>query len=230
MHGDLGIRLRWWARRAASALAGALALACLFGLLAAGCTKPEGARPVMSGQALFGTCVACHGQRGEGNYTFKTPALAGLPAWYVEAQLVKFQTGVRGGHPDDVDGLRMRPMSRQLMNRAEVVAVAQYVATLAPAIPPPVITGGRSADGAALFGVCVACHGPKAQGNEQLKAPPLAQQSDWYLVAQLTKFKDGVRGAHPDDVTGAQMRPMAMTLVDEQAMKNVVAHIGTLRP
>jgi hypothetical protein len=29
-------------------------------------------------------------------------------------------------------------------------------------------------------------------------------------------------------VTGATMRPMSMTLADEQAMKNVVAHINTL--
>ena len=47
-------------------------------------------------------------------------------------------------------------------------------------------------------------------------------------MSQIKKFKSGVRGAHPKDVTGAQMRPMAMTLADEQAMKNVVAHIATL--
>jgi cytochrome c553 len=61
-----------------------------------------------------------------------------------------------------------------------------------------------------------------------MNAPPIAGASDWYLLAQLKKFKAGVRGANPADVTGGTMRPMAMTLADEQAMKNVIAHISTL--
>ena len=34
-------------------------------------------------------------------------------------------------------------------------------------------------------------------------------------------------GANPLDVTGGQMAPMSKTLADEQAIKNVVAHIST---
>jgi cytochrome c oxidase subunit 2 len=79
-----------------------------------------------------------------------------------------------------------------------------------------------------LYTPCTACHGADAAGNEQLKAPPLRGASDWYLLAQLKKFKEGHRGANPSDLEGAQMRPMAQTLPDEQAMKDVVAHIGTL--
>jgi len=75
---------------------------------------------------------------------------------------------------------------------------------------------------------CAACHGADGKGNVQMNAPPLAGQHDWYLLAQLKKFKAGHRGLNPKDVTGGQMRPMAMTLADEQAMKNVVAHIQTL--
>ena len=62
-----------------------------------------------------------------------------------------------------------------------------------------------------------------------MKAPPIVQLDDSSAVAQITKFKSGIRGTNPADAEGAQMRPMAMTLVDDQAVKNVVAYIQTLK-
>ncbi|MEE8157339.1 MAG: c-type cytochrome, partial [Gammaproteobacteria bacterium] len=59
--------------------------------------------------------------------------------------------------------------------------------------------------------------------------PALAGQHDWYTVRQLQYFKDGIRGTASGDTFGAQMRPMAMTLADEQAMKDVAAYINTLK-
>lgn len=153
-----------------------------------------------------------------------------MPKWYVEAQIKKFRTGLRGAHPDDAEGLRMRPMSRQMANDQEIEAVATYVSQLPSKKVASSLTGGDPVAGQAAFGACAACHGPKAGGNEALKAPPLAGQSDWYLLSQLKKFQSGVRGLAPGDVTGAQMRPMSLTLSDEQAMKNVIAHIATLNP
>jgi hypothetical protein len=47
-------------------------------------------------------------------------------------------------------------------------------------------------------------------------------------LTQLKNFKSGVRGTNPQDITGAQMRPMSMILADEQAMKDVIAYIQTL--
>ncbi len=194
------------------------------------CVKPEGATHTISGKELFRSCDACHGKNGDGKAELAAPAIAGLPAWYVEAQLVKFRTGVRGGHPDDIEGLRMRPMSRTLMNEGEVKSVAEYVSTLPKHKPVATLAGGDAAKGKDAYVVCQACHGDKGQGNEALKAPPIHAQADWYLVSQLKKFKSGVRGANPNDVTGLQMRPMSLTLADEQAMKNVVAHVATLNP
>ena len=43
------------------------------------------------------------------------------------------------------------------------------------------------------------------------------------------KFKNGIRGAHPEDTYGQQMRPMAMTLANEETIKNVAAYIATLK-
>lgn len=194
-----------------------------------GCsTKPEGAREVLPGNQLFAACISCHGESGEGNVKVGAPAIAGLPAWYVEAQLTKFRTGLRGYHPDDVEGLRMRPMARQMMNDGEVKSVAAHVASLPRKLQAPTLKGGDATLGATAFATCQACHGANGMGNEQMKAPPIAGQADWYLLAQLKKFKAGVRGANPKDTAGGTMRPMAMTLADEQAMKNVLAHVATL--
>ena len=82
--------------------------------------------------------------------------------------------------------------------------------------------------GQAQYAVCVACHGVNGEGNRVLNAPKLAGQDAWYLKRQIEYFKTGVRGGSPDDMFGMQMAPMAATLVDEAAIDNVVAYIGTL--
>jgi cytochrome c553 len=108
-----------------------------------------------------------------------------------------------------------------------VKVVADYVATLAPTKPAPTLSGGDATAGAGAYAVCTACHGPDGKGNPALQAPPIVGANDWYLLAQLKKFKAGVRGTNPLDTSGATMRPMSLTLADEQAMKNVLAHIAT---
>lgn len=84
------------------------------------------------------------------------------------------------------------------------------------------------AAGQAQFAVCSACHGAQGEGNAMLNAPRLAGQSSWYLKRQLNNFKHGVRGTDSADSFGAQMAPMAATLVDQAAVDNVVAYIATL--
>ena len=74
----------------------------------------------------------------------------------------------------------------------------------------------------------MACHGDKGQGNKDLKAPRLTVLNDWYMHAQIVKFRTKLRGSHPKDVTGMVMRPMALTLADEQAIHDVIAYIKTL--
>ncbi|MDP2956370.1 MAG: c-type cytochrome [Longimicrobiales bacterium] len=180
------------------------------------------------GEALFDTCVPCHGADGAGNQTLAAPSIAGLPRWYVQAQLEKFQVGHRGGTAFDTTGIRMKSMSRTLDLAGDLESVAEYVASLAPTGPAPTLEGGDAQAGQAPYQVCAACHGPDGKGNEAVHAPPLAGQSDWYLVSQLHKFKAGWRGANPADTWGATMRANALML-DDAAMANVVAYIRTLR-
>jgi cytochrome c oxidase subunit 2 len=153
-----------------------------------------------------------------------------MDAWYVEGQLKKFKAGIRGAHPDDTTGMRMRPMSLTLKTDADIAAVAAYVASMPLVDPGPTLSGGDAERGKAIYGPCTACHGPGGQGNPQLNGPPLNHISDWYAVAQLHKFKAGIRGSNPKDQTGAMMAAMAGTLPNEQAMLDVVAYIMTMPP
>ena len=195
--------------------------------LLAGC----GIGPVSSadhGRDVFKTCVPCHGPSAAGNLELRAPALAGLPDWYVTAELTKFKNDIRGAHPDDLEGHRMRPMARTLWHPGDVEAVAAYVSHLKPVWVAPTMQGNAGEGQKRYATVCIACHGPQAAGTQAMNAPPLAGQADWYLMTQLKKFKTGMRGMHPLDGTGGQMHSMSMTIPDTTAMHDLVAYIKTL--
>lgn len=201
----------------------------LFTLVPALCLAPtafaEG--DAATGESLFAICVACHGANGEGNKALNAPSNAGQDDWYVVRQLKNFKEGIRGADPKDIYGAQMRPMAMALADDQAIEDVAAYVATLSA--PSPAITvDGDVGVGKQLYSTCTACHGGKGEGNKALNAPRLTGQHDWYTVRQLQNFKTGVRGAHPKDTYGAQMRPMAAILADDAAMNNVAAYIATL--
>ena len=76
--------------------------------------------------------------------------------------------------------------------------------------------------------VCFACHGADGTGNEALGAANLNYLSEKYMHRQLMYFRDGIRGAHPQDIRGLQMAGMARLLTDDQAIADVVAYIKEL--
>jgi cytochrome c oxidase subunit II len=88
--------------------------------------------------------------------------------------------------------------------------------------------GGDATAGQALFAVCAGCHGAQGEGNQQLNAPKLAGQGDWYVKRQLAHYKSGARGASDKDPQGKIMAQMAATLPDAAAIDNVAAYIKTL--
>jgi cytochrome c553 len=210
-------------------IATALVLAPLLALTIQGCGGRARAG-IARGADLYDTCRPCHGDAGDGNQALGAPAIAGLPQWYLEAQLGKFRSGIRGAHPSDVEGHRMRPMARSLNLEGDVASVAQYVAGLPARPAPQTLPGGDPEAGATRYAtVCTVCHGADAMGLEAMGAPTLVNQADWYMLKQLGKFKSGMRGADPRDVQGAQMAAMSATLEDEKAMLDVIAYIRTLR-
>ncbi len=210
--------------RTAEKLLVSCAAVAVAGLALVAPAAAEGGR----GEALFDLCTQCHGNAGEGKHEFEAPAIAGLPAWYVTTQLNNFRSGARATHFDDIQGMRMRPMALSLTGEGDVEAVSAHVASLPVATPAPSLEGGDAARGKNLYVLCASCHGIDGNGSEPQRGPPMVGQSDWYLMTQLDKYKKGVRGRDPRDSFGLMMQPMALTLPDEQAMKDVIAHIMTL--
>ncbi len=171
-------------------------------------------------------CVVCHGVELRGNPAVDAPNLSGLPAWYLERQMQGFRQGLRGSHAADVNGMEMRPQAA-VLNDEELARAVSFAASV-PQRAAPHTVDGDPARGETLYLPCAACHGADGEGLEALQSPPLAGQSDWYLVTQLQHFRAGVRGASPSDTQGDLMRTAALSLADEQAIRDVVAYINTL--
>lgn len=181
------------------------------------------------GETLYALCTQCHGANGAGNREALAPAIAAMPAWYVEMQLKNFKNGIRGLHHADTGGLRMYPMSQWLTDDGDIASVAAYVANMPETDPPRELEEeGDAEKGQAYYAVCTACHMPDASGNQGMGAPPLVGLSDWYLYSSIQKYKSGVRGSAPGDPFGAAMRGMVGTLPNDQAILDVIAHIQSL--
>ena len=70
----------------------------------------------VTGEELFVVCGFCHGSSGQGSRRRDGPALAGLPAWYLELQMRNYIDGVRGTHPEDIPGQIMYYSTGMLRN------------------------------------------------------------------------------------------------------------------
>lgn len=230
-----------------------LLAACLAGatlLVASSFAAAQDAQPDLAhGEKLFALCATCHGDAAQGNQMLGAPAIAGLPGWYVQGQLVKFSTGLRGKHFDDQEGMRMRPMSlwltaarhaeRNLSGEAadpneidpNIRDVAAFVSAMPATHPAPALAGGNVANGEIAYAACGSCHGQNGEGTEAVSAPPLVGQSDWYLLRSLQKYKAGARGydAENDSLAFMMASMSGALLSDEQAMRDVVAFISTLK-
>ncbi|CAM2069010.1 Cytochrome c4 [Sulfidibacter corallicola] len=198
-----------------------LALAFCSGMLWAGGDAAKG-------KTLYATCIACHGADGHGMKALNSPQIAGQEDWYLERQLKNYKDGIRGSDPKDTFGMQMRPMAMTLTSDQAIADVIAYIKTLKPKKPESTIQGD-AAKGKNLYVTCATCHGQKAEGMKALNAPALTGLQDWYMLTQLKNYKNGVRGKHPKDIYGMQMAPMAMTLPNEQAIKDVIAYIKTLK-
>lgn len=173
-------------------------------------------------------CTVCHGAHGNGNAAIRAPKISGMEPWYLRRQLEAFRAGMRGTHPDDAAGHEMQPIGVRLSDEAAIEEAIAYVARFKPKAPPATVSGD-AVRGRNLYVTCESCHGAKGEGNQALGAPALAARTDWYLVTQLQNYKAGLRGNDPRDTNGAQMRAIASTLPDTQAVDDVVAYINTLR-
>lgn len=183
--------------------------------------------PAMGAQTSFEYCTVCHGANGNGNPGIHAPRIAGLEPWYLKSQFAAFKAGWRGAHADDAPGNEMRPVA-EVLTSAEIDQAIAFVGSFSPKAPP-VTVSGDVAHGKTLYQLCASCHGAAAQGNQSLHAPALAMRTDWYLATQLRNYRDGLRGTEKADTNGQEMRAMAASLPNDEAINDVVAYIDTLR-
>jgi cytochrome c553 len=106
---------------------------------------------------------------------------------------------------------------------------------LAGAVPASSLLSGcdaeaaRSHTGPELFANnCAPCHAADGGGSDNAHAPTIAGLPEWYVKHQLDGFREGLRGQHYDDVQGMRMRPMALTLHDQDAVDAVAKAVAAM--
>ena len=143
----------------------------------------------------------------------------------VERGPVGIAVGIGETLQDETVGARRQQVAVQVDEQADFEAWLSAYPSYAEVLsaPAPDISAGQGS-----YAVCGACHGASGEGNVALNAPKIAGQEAWYIKRQINNFKHGLRGTAADDTFGAQMAPMAATLPDETAVKNVAAYIASL--
>ena len=188
--------------------------------------------PAMGVVLFKNLCVQCHGAQGEGSATLRAPSIAGLPAWYVRAQVLNFKAGRRGTEAHEPQALVMAATAKVLQDE-HVEALAKFIEGLKPVLPAAerVPSAGALAAGRLLYEErCMECHRYNGTGEVVFGSAPLLGLQEWYLLGQLRKFKSGQRGAVPGDANGAKMVAAARYIESEEALLAVIAYIMTLNP
>jgi cytochrome c553 len=80
------------------------------------------------------------------------------------------------------------------------------------------------------FAYCTVCHGASGNGNIAIRAPKIAGLEPWYLTRQLDAFGTGIRGGHPQDASGQEMRPIGVRLLHESTRDAAVRFVRSLDP
>jgi cytochrome c oxidase cbb3-type subunit III len=149
------------------------------------------------GRAVFAeNCAPCHGAGGQGAPGY--PILAD-DSWLWGGTLADIERtiryGVRSSHADTRASEMPRFGTDQILTPEQISDVAGYVISLSGNTVDPAVTER----GAALYAEnCVACHGDKGQGNQEVGAPALSDSIWMYggdhtsIVAQVTRPRHGV--------------------------------------
>jgi len=177
------------------------------------------------GRPLYAACKACHGDYGQGNSKLNASALANTDSWYLYRQLMNFRKGIRGYLLADTHGVQMAAFAASIRDSISVNHLIAYIDDMPEAPLRNTLTGDIKKGERTYQSICGSCHGPQGRGNEAMHDPRLNGLDDWYLKRQVFNFKNSLRGAHPQDIYGSQMVPMATLLKDDQSINDVIAYI-----
>lgn len=170
------------------------------------------------GKELAGTCIACHGERGEGTNSEvrddetipAIPALAGQLATYTYKQLRDYANG-------DRNNATMSAIAKGLSEQDTADVSAWFASLSRPKHPVSNVdvSGAmklvKEGDGKRIIPPCFVCHGASGEG-EKLDIPRLARQRSEYFESTLKAYKNNER--HNDIYS--RMRLIAKQLTDEE--------------
>lgn len=148
------------------------------------------------GARLFAdNCAVCHGQQGKGRAGF--PNLSdGDWLWgggLKDIQLT-LEVGVNGEHEETRTGAMPAFGTDDILQRAEIIAVADYVRRLS-GLATKKKDGADDGAGRALFAEnCASCHGAQGRGNKEMGAPNLTDDIWLYGNSPATIYQTVYRG------------------------------------
>ena len=167
---------------------------------------------------LTESCLVCH----SANEMQRGPSLEALRERDIIREVKAFQRGDRGRHKDDFMGLIMAEAVESLQED-DLSKIAKDLSTRASHETIKTVRGDSLKGQKFYQQLCASCHGVNARGTEQGNA--LWTLEDWYLLAQMRKFKQGIRAYGKADHRGLAMRA-AVSQMDDQDMKNVIKYIS----
>jgi cytochrome c oxidase cbb3-type subunit 3 len=168
------------------------------------------------GKTVFGdNCAPCHGSGAAGAKGY--PNLNDddwLWGGTLDQIMQTIQYGVRSGHPKTHESAMLAFGKEGVLKPEQIVAVANYVRSLSGL---PTAPGYDAAAGAKIFADnCVACHGDKGQGNQELGAPNLTDKIWLYgsdeatIIETITNGRSGVMPAWVDRLDPSTIKVLAV--------------------
>lgn len=175
-----------------------------------------------AGQAKSAVCAACHGVDGN-SINPEWPNIAGQHPEYIVQSIEAYQTGKR-------DNVLMTAQAMAL-SPEDTADLAAYFSSQTPkggeADPSLVVRGERiyrGGDPERGIAACIACHGPRGQGNPAAGYPVIAGQHAVYAASQLRLYASGERRSDNNQM----MRGIARRMTEED-IRAVSSYVQGLR-
>lgn len=193
-----------------------------------------------AGKEKSATCAGCHGEIGN-SMVATFPKLAQQHPVYLVKQLQAFKNGSRkdammsamamGLSDQDMEDIAAYYAEHRITDNALPVLNDDEDAADKTAAKPTVedlIKQGsdlyRNGDLPREVSACIACHGPKGEGNKPAAFPLVKSQHADYLIKTLSDFKSDARSNNPDNI----MHMIAKKMTDDE-IKAVSYYISIMK-
>ncbi len=177
-----------------------------------------------AGQAKSVTCAAFHGADGN-SVTPEWPNLAGQHASYFVRQLEAYRDGAR--QDAGMQGFAATLSAQDMQDIAAYFAAqtphAQGAGPALVSVGEKIYRGGIPERGVAA---CIACHGPRGQGNPLAAYPGISGQHSAYVLNTLQACASGQRTS---DVDMNRMMGNVAELLFANEMRALASYVQGLR-